>query len=194
MHAAVLAAFPESRQQGQGRILWRLDEGRHDHLLYIVSPGEPDLTHLAETAGRPTYSWQSRDYDPFLGRLRSGQQWAFRLRANPVHNARPADGVSRGKRLAHVTTAQQARWFHRRAEANGFTVVDGSAGEPDVILRARHILRFDRRGQTVTLATAMFEGMLRVEEPAALRAALINGIGPAKGYGCGLLTLASVQA
>ena len=33
MHAAVLAAFPESRDDG--RILWRLDEGRHDVVLNV---------------------------------------------------------------------------------------------------------------------------------------------------------------
>jgi CRISPR system Cascade subunit CasE len=192
LHAAVLAAFPElqERQPVEGRILWRLDEGRHDHVLYIVSPGKPDLTHLVEVAGRPTYGWQTREYDPFLERLQSGQRWAFRLRANPVHNARRADGVSRGKRLAHVTAAQQTRWFHRRAEVSGFVVVDGSAGEPNMILRARRTLRFDRHGKTVTLSTAVFEGILRVEDSDALRTALTNGIGPAKGYGCGLLTLA----
>jgi CRISPR system Cascade subunit CasE len=192
LHAAVLAAFPESREEPpDGRILWRLDEGSHDHVLYIVSPGQPDLTHLVETAGRPTHGWQTRDYDPFLNRLQPGQQWAFRLRANPVHNARPADGVSRGKRFAHVTAAQQTSWFRRRAEVNGFSVANGAAGEPNMLLRARHTVKFDRRGQTVTLTTAVFEGVLRVEDATALRAALTNGIGPAKGYGCGLLTLAA---
>ncbi|MGH8922939.1 MAG: type I-E CRISPR-associated protein Cas6/Cse3/CasE, partial [Actinomycetes bacterium] len=38
MHAAVLAAFPESREEPcTGRILWRVDEGRHDAILYVVS-------------------------------------------------------------------------------------------------------------------------------------------------------------
>ena len=43
----------------------------------------------------------------------------------------------------------------------------------------------------MTLSTALFEGVLRVEDPAVLRTALVSGIGPAKGYGCGLLTLAA---
>src|SRR4051794_5740870 len=79
MHAAVLAAFPESRDESiPGRILWRLDEGHHDVVLYLVSPDKPDLTHLVETIGRPTYGWQTRDYDPFLDRLTAGERWAFR--------------------------------------------------------------------------------------------------------------------
>jgi CRISPR system Cascade subunit CasE len=195
MHAAVLAAFPESRApgprdaDGEGRVLWRLDEGRHDVVLWVVSPGKPDLTHLVESVGRPTYGWQTRDYGPFLDRLATGDRWAFRLLANPVHNARPLD-QGRGKRLGHVTVAQQTGWLLRQAERHGFTVVDGSTGEPDLVVRSRRTQRFPRRDRTVTLATAVFEGHLRVVDPGALRAALRGGIGPGKGYGCGLLTLA----
>ncbi|GAA5119008.1 type I-E CRISPR-associated protein Cas6/Cse3/CasE [Pseudonocardia adelaidensis] len=192
LHAAVLAAFPSSRPEpDEGRILWRLDQGQHDHLLYVVSPLAPDLTHLAESVGRPTYGWQTKDYEPFLGKLTAGDRWAFRLRANPVHNAPPADGNSRGKRLPHVTADQQTAWFLQRAQRAGFSVVDGTAGAPDVVLRDRRAVRFDRRGRIVTLNTALFEGTLVVEDPAALRTALVAGIGPGKGYGCGLLTLAA---
>ena len=188
MHAAVLAAFPESRDDG--RILWRLDEGRHDVVLYLVSPDKPDLTHLVETIGRPTYGWQTRDYGPFLDRLAVGERWVFRLTANPVHHVRPVDG-GRGKRVGHVTAAQQTDWFHRQAQRNGFCVVTGSADAPDLVLRSRRTLRFDRRGRMVTLSTAVFEGSLQVDDPELLRKALVAGIGPGKGYGCGLLTLAA---
>lgn len=188
MHAAVLAAFPETR--ADGRVLWRLDDGAHDVVLYVVSPDKPDLTHLVESIGRPTYGWQTRDYGPFLERLGAGERWAFRLLANPVHNAPPADG-GRGKRVGHVTVAQQTAWFRRQSERHGFAVLDGAAGEPDLVVRSRRTWRFARRDRTVTLSTAVFEGTLRVNDPDALRAALTGGIGPAKGYGCGLLTLAA---
>lgn len=191
IHAAVLAAFPESLAQAErGRVLWRLDEGSFDPVLYVVSPGRPDLTHLVEAAGRPTYGWRTGHYGDFLQRLATGSRWAFRLRANPVHNAR-ADAGERGKRFAHVTADQQTAWFLRQAERHGFAVDDASAGAPDVVVRARRTFRFDRDGQTVTLATAVFEGTLRVVEVEALRSALVEGIGPGKGYGCGLLTLAA---
>jgi CRISPR system Cascade subunit CasE len=192
LHAAILAAFPSARPEpDESRILWRLDPGSHDHLLYIVSPLEPDLTHLVESVGRPMYGWRTKDYGPFLGKLAAGDRWAFRLRANPVHNAPPADRESRGRRLPHVTAAQQTQWFLQRAQRAGFSVADGTAGAPDLVLRDRRVLRFDRRGRTVTLTTALLEGTLVVDDPAALRSALVGGIGPGKGYGCGLLTLAA---
>ncbi len=192
LHASVLAAFPASRPApAEGRILWRLDEGQHDHLLYIVSPTEPDLTHLAESIGRPTQGWLTRDYQPFLDKVAAGDRWAFRLRSNPVHNTAAPGPNSRGKRQPHVTAAQQTDWLHRQAARHGFTIPTGSSDAPDLLLRSRRTVRFDRRGRTVTLSTAVFEGSMRVDDPAALRAALVGGIGPAKGYGCGLLTLAA---
>lgn len=191
LHAGVLAGFPESLNAPEGgRVLWRLDTGEHDAVLYVVSPEKPDLTHLVEEIGRPTYGWQTRDYGPFLDRLAPGDRWAFRLRANPVHNVRPPGG-GRGKRHGHVTAAQQTAWFDAQAARRGFTVPETAAGAPDMILRDRRTLRFDRRGRTVTLATAVVEGSLVVEDPELLRAALVGGIGPGKGYGCGLMTLAA---
>jgi CRISPR system Cascade subunit CasE len=191
LHAGILAGFPDSLgAPEEGRVLWRLDTGEHDAVLYVVSPEKPDLTHLVEQIGRPTYGWQSRDYGPFLERLAAGDRWAFRLLANPVHNVRPADG-GRGKRHGHVTAAQQSEWFRRRAERSGFGIPLTNAGAEDVVLRARRTLRFERGGRRVTLATATFEGTLVVEDPAALRASLVGGIGPGKGYGCGLMTLAA---
>lgn len=191
VHAAVLAAFPSDlRTPSEGRILWRLDETAHDVVLYVVSPAEPDLTHLAESVGRPTYGWQTKDYQPFLDKLVDGETWSFRLRVNPVHNVPPPDG-GRGKRVAHVTVAQQTSWFHQRTSRHGFRIADGSADAPDLLLRSRNTLRFNRGGRDVTIATAVFEGTLTVDDPIALRAALVGGIGPGKGYGCGLLTLAT---
>lgn len=190
MHAAVLAAFPDGHATPttQARVLWRLDDANHDVVLYVVSPTPPDLTHLVETVGRPTYGWETRDYRPLLDKIAAGDRWAFRLRANPVHNARRADGTQRGQRVAHVTVKQKAAWFLRQAEHNGFSL---PGTEPDIVVRSQQTVRFTRGPRTVTLSTAIFEGQLHIEDPERLRAALITGIGPAKGYGCGLLTLAA---
>lgn len=195
VHAAVLCAFPDADPADaatKGRVLWRLDPAAHDAVLYVVSPEKPDLTHLVESVGRPTYGWQTRDYTPFLDRLDAGDRWSFRLLANPVHNMRTdPNAAGRGRRVGHVTADQQTAWFLRQAERHGFSVVDGSAGAPDLVVRSRRTLRFERKGSDVTIATAVFEGNLQVVDADQLRSALVGGIGPAKGYGCGLLTLAA---
>jgi CRISPR system Cascade subunit CasE len=202
MHAAVLAAF-HAGSGDVGRVLWRVDQDQKHTWLYLVSAAEPDLTHLIDQAGWPaTQTWQTRDYGTLLSRLEPGQEWAFRLRANPTRSVR-GDGGGRGKRVAHVTVAQQMDWLVHRAPSLGIDI--GKSEEPSMVLSARGVDQFRRRsgeperGRTsdrrsswgqVTVAWAQFDGRLTVVDPDPLRTALTGGVGAAKAYGCGLLTLA----
>ncbi len=195
LHAAVLAAFPPGTptETDSGRVLWRVDEGQdHAIWLYVVSPENPDLTHLVEQAGWPTQSaWETRDYNPFLERIAAGQRWAFRLTANPTRTVTDEAGISR--RLGHVTAEQQQNWLLERAETNGFRVAETGKEIPDVVISGRVKKTFRRGEKTVTLTTARFDGQLEVTDADALRRLLTNGLGRAKGYGCGLATLAPLQ-
>lgn len=202
LHAAVLHAFPEpERLQGEGgRILWRLDQAaRHSAILYLASPEEPDLTHLVEQAGWPARGtdegWETRAYGKLLAALDVKQQWAFRLTANPVHHVKTAPDKPR-RWHAHVTAEQQLGWLLDRSARNGFAVAENADGEPNVTVQDRSWLRFTKTGEVHGLAirTATYEGVLTVEDPEALRQALVRGIGKAKAYGCGMLTLAPLPA
>ncbi len=195
MHAAVLSSFPPGVPQDAGRVLWRLDRSDTDLTLYVSSAQRPDLTHVIEQAGWPALNetWQTVDISPFLGRLEAGQRWAFRLTGNPTHAVREGER-GRGKVMAHVTVDQQIGWLLQKAERHGFAVPHNSFGEPELRLHDRQIHRFVRRSdgseRTVVLSTATFDGVLEVADADALRASIVDGIGRAKGYGCGLLTLA----
>ena len=86
----------------------------------------------------------------------------------------------------------QLNWLLENAPRHGFSV------SSDDIVTARviesHLLSFQRNSHQsrnmVRITTARFEGELTVVDAAALRHTLMNGIGRARGYGCGLLTLA----
>ncbi|WP_119696079.1 type I-E CRISPR-associated protein Cas6/Cse3/CasE [Microbacterium halotolerans] len=199
LHAAVLAGFPDPSATMNGRVLWRLDNSAHVAKLFIVSPTQPDLTHLAEQGGWPTLpdSWGSKPYEKLLDRVANDQRYRFRLTANPVHNERRPDG-QRGKPRGHVTVAQQEKWLLDRQERHGFAISElpGSGSdrsEYDVVVRDRKLLVFHRRETKVTLRTASYEGTLTVTDREAFVASLCLGIGRAKGYGCGLLTVAPVM-
>ncbi|MFC7326649.1 type I-E CRISPR-associated protein Cas6/Cse3/CasE [Marinactinospora rubrisoli] len=207
MHAAVMASFaeePAPTPEG-GRVLWRLDRNsRTEVFCYIVSPAKPDLTHVVEQAGWPTtQTWETRDYLPLLTRLEAGQTWSFRLTANPVHSIRNKDGVPT-KVTAHRTPRHQLAWLLQRQEANGFQIVTKPPGQrrtPDdvheVIVHDRHSRQFgkteaDGKQNRVPLVSVTFDGRLEVTDPDALRRMLVRGLGRAKAYGCGLMTLAPV--
>lgn len=193
LHAAVLSGFADARPTEEGRVLWRLDtHGRHRVLLYIVSPEKPDLTHLVEQAGWPTTeAWQTGAYDGLLDSLEPEQRWQFSLTANPVRSGK-REGWADTKPLAHVTVKQQEQWLLDRANRLGFRIGQSSVGEDELDLAVvdRSVRRFDRDKARVTISTATFEGHLYVDNVDRLRRSLTFGIGRAKSYGCGLLTLA----
>jgi CRISPR system Cascade subunit CasE len=187
LHAIVAASFPSSlTEQLSQRHLWRIDRLGHSLYLLVASPLKPDFSHLIEQLGwaGSQQTWETKPYDPFLDHLQEGQEWRFRLRANPTHSVKREESSSeRGIVRACVKIDDQKQWLKARAQKqgfalNGFELVD------------RNVSKFERQGQTVTLHIATFEGHLRVEDPTLLREALTNGIGRAKAYGCGLLTLA----
>jgi CRISPR system Cascade subunit CasE len=197
IHAAVLHGFPEpERPQGGGRILWRLDQSsRHDALLYIASPEEPDLTHLVEQAGWSVRDaaggWDTRPYGKLLASLDSGQRWAFRLTANPVHYVRVKSDEPK-RWLPHATPGQQMRWLLDRCASRGFTIPAKADGAPNLTIHDRSWLRFSKgeERRDVTIRAVGYEGVLEVQDAELLRDSLVSGIGKAKAYGCGMLTLA----
>ena len=196
LHAAVLASFPDPSATDSGRVLWRLDRAQNLAKLIVVSPAQPDFTHLAEQAGWPTLSdsWTSVSYSKVLDRLEQGQEYRFRLTANPTHSPPPGASEKRGKVYGHVTVARQEQWLLSRQERCGFAVLPDSGGEElQLLVRDRTTISFSRRETRVTLRVASYEGVLRVTDPDAFVRTLCGGIGRAKGYGCGLLTIAPAR-
>ncbi|MBE1877451.1 type I-E CRISPR-associated protein Cas6/Cse3/CasE [Myceligenerans pegani] len=194
MHAAVLGGFDHlgADSGSRGRVLWRVDQTAEALVVYVVSEAEPDLDTpggLLEQAGRPG-TQKTRPYSRVLDQLEPGQRWAFRLRGNPVKSVRD-DSSQRGQRVARLGIAGQTEWLTRKAERLGIDV-----GEPETetfAITRRGVDQFIRATggrRTVTIAWAQFDGTLEVRDADLLRQALTNGVGPAKGYGCGLLTLA----
>lgn len=187
LHAAVLAAFPDPSPRPEGRVLWRLDIAGPTAHVFVVSPTRPDLTHIAEQAGWPSLEETAlvRPYAPLLERIQDGEHYTFRLTANPTHSLAPADGP-RGKVFGHVTAAQQEQWLRERQQRAGFEI-------DALVVKERQTLSFSRRETRVTLRIASYEGLLTVADRTMFVNALTHGIGRAKGYGCGLLTIAPAR-
>ncbi|MEI2777231.1 MAG: type I-E CRISPR-associated protein Cas6/Cse3/CasE [Tetrasphaera sp.] len=202
MHAAVMGSHPDLVEDGGQRVLWRVDRTtNHDVQLYVVSPTAPDFVGLIERAGWPTQpQWDCTAYEPFLGKLADRQMWRFRLTANPVRVLPKlvGDPKRRGRVSPHLTVAQQREWLVKRSSSWGFALP--SDAELGVLsdVSERHTVSFGRRSEraersTVTLTRASFAGLLTVVDAAVFRSALVDGMGRAKAYGCGLMTLAPAQ-
>ena len=206
MHAAILQnCFHDSQWEGgePPRILWRLDRHQKGYYLYIQSPVRADLTQLAEEAGWPEIasSFGVKSYQHFLDQLTEGTSWNFRLVATPTRAVK-SEGAKRSKRIPIVKDEERIKWLASRAEGWGFEIPrisvnppTGDATDLAVAIVEKERIRFQRGksgrpGSLVTLNWVAFEGILTVKDPELLRIAMLNGLGAAKAYGCGLLTLA----
>ncbi len=196
LHAAVESSFPSDAEK-DNRNLWRIDRLKNTMYLLVLSNGKPDFSHIIDQFGWPgaEQKWETRNYSPLMERIESGQQWQFRLRANPVHSvkssidAETGGSSQRGKVYAHVTVQQQEQWLMERAEKNGFRLRKSS-----FCVVQQEVRKFFRNGKPVTLGIATFEGILEVADAPLFIDALTSGIGRAKAYGCGLLTIARIPS
>ena len=204
MHAAVCSAFPPDIDDTDARVLWRVDRNRHENVLYIVGPEKPTAAGIVEQAGYDTRPAQSLDYNRLLGSLQKGQRWRFELLANPTYSQ--SNNGKRGKVKAHVSVEHQLDWLYKRAEKAGFVLAPRAHDEATEDERARWSVNDEtaiverrtldfRKGEDrrhIRIVTARYRGTLEVKDPELLRATLTHGIGRARGYGCGLMTLAAV--
>jgi CRISPR system Cascade subunit CasE len=212
LHAALLGGL--SRQPVTERVLWRLDTEPHRMAVLVLTESRPSWEHLVEQAGWPGSDDPQalvRPYEPLLDQVVRGREFAFRLRANPVTSTRNPLAPSaaqrkhlesapqpRGVRVAHRTAAHQLTWLTERIEKWGFSLLTSAEGGPAVQLVARDRLSFSKSAgegrRRVTLQTATFDGLLRVEDAKCARDTLLAGVGPGKAYGLGLVTLAPPRA
>ncbi|GFE57227.1 type I-E CRISPR-associated protein Cas6/Cse3/CasE [Geobacter sp. AOG1] len=93
----------------------------------------------------------------------------------------------------HVATLIQdagLEWLKSREEEYGFSVVQSGTRADGY---CQHRLYKSKSAKPVTFSTLEFDGVLTVTEPGIfLEKCLFNGIGPAKGFGCGLMLVRRV--
>lgn len=178
MHATVEGCFTPD---DASRKLWRLDYLHGQPYLLVLSQQQPDFSHLVEQFGYAGDTGESRDCYNLFHMLANGQRYRFRFCGNPVHSIKEGNR-ERGKVVPHVTVPQQEDWFRSKSEGAGFLPESFAVVQRD-------IKKFTRNGKLVTLHTAIFEGVLQITDADRFRQTLCAGIGRAKSYGCGLLTL-----
>lgn len=194
MHRSILRAFPDQSDGGPGRVLFRVEPIRPGDdmprpVVLVQSEKEPAWNQLS-----PNYLLEKPDWKEMsCVHFPVGTQLRFRLRANPTKRLR-ADSRNRegqpieakwiGKRVGLFQEEEQRAWLIRKGGDGGFEVARDLLIVPDSQGRSR------RTGKSVTHAAVRFDGMLRVTDADKFGESLSHGIGAAKGFGFGLLSVA----
>lgn len=194
VHQAIWRLFQDGGNT-QRDFLYRCVETDQFPYFFVVSKREP-----VDEQG--LWSIQVKNYAP---RLVNDQRLAFSLCANPVIT-KPGRGGKpvrhdvvmntkkqlreKGRSISQAALIQKAgsEWLEKRAAQNGFCIervrVDGYR---------QHRLLKPRREHSVQFSSVDLNGLLTVVDAEQLQHALVNGIGPAKGFGCGLLLIRPVS-
>jgi CRISPR system Cascade subunit CasE len=187
MHRTLMSAFP-TKLEGKERVLYRLEISRTLPYLVILLQSEltPDWSRL-EQRDYLLGPVQIKLFDP---QFRVGQTLAFRLAANPTKRLKSALKDEPGKRVSLFRPEEQEIWLNRKAIQNGFSVLNVQVTN----LSEQLAFKKDKdQRMKITHHGARFDGILQVEDPGLFTLALSGGIGSAKGFGFGLLSLAKAS-
>jgi len=220
MHRTLMRAFPEvSIAEGDNArerygVLFRadMDDSGDRVKLYVQSIVKPDWSFLA---GLDDYLMEEpdppKDFMEAYQKLQSGQVLVFRLRANPTKRiAKPGDGSAylKGKRVGLLREEEQIAWLIRKGlerekgKPGGFEIlmkeVKNRNGEVRLVPRVNVCCEGKQKGRKMeeerphetTHLAVRFDGVLKVTDPSVFRETIIKGIGPAKAFGFGLLSVA----
>ncbi|MBC7236474.1 MAG: type I-E CRISPR-associated protein Cas6/Cse3/CasE [Chloroflexi bacterium] len=191
LHRTVMAAFPAILPPDE-RVLFRVDtDARSGQLALLVqSQYAPDWSHVQREPGYLLPGTAPEVKEVHLP-LMSGQVLAFRLRANPTVKKKshrdskelPVNGV----RLGLAKEEEQRAWLERKGEQHGFRVLWAQ-----IIPEGMQVSYSGRGAGARRLAhlAVRFEGLLQVADAEVFRQAVRDGIGSAKAFGFGLLSLA----
>lgn len=192
-----------------------VDESRRCIIVYVQSLIEPDWSFLS--AVRNYLSSDSHKLNPACkdvsgaySQLQVNQTFSFRLRANPTKRiARVAGGNPKlkGKRVGLLREEDQISWLVRKGQEReidkpgGFELLTQHALPSNTeahdvpLVRVRQEgkqggrKRGNGRSHTTTHLSVLFDGILRITDADNFRETLTRGIGSAKAYGFGLLSI-----
>jgi hypothetical protein len=114
---------------------------------------------------------------------------------NPVPDSLPKDAIERDRVLRQRWDPWR-KWLDQLGAKHGFRVVDRQ--ESPLLMQTVHTAVRNRKGANPKKQidwrynAGLFEGVLICIDPDQLRDAITNGIGPAKAFGFGLLSVARV--
>ena len=207
-----MAAMTKSDGYQIHKLVWNLfadDPDRKRDFIYRHEPvnGWPTFYTVSQREPQDASGmWEvtPKEYRP---NLQTGQRLGFTLCANPIRSKRDENkrqhrhdvimeaklkikGRSENIDVPDIVQEQGVRWLLDRAASHGFSV------SPEGI-RAdgyrQHRIFKGKGNQQITFSTVDFNGILTVIDPAVfIDKCLFDGIGPAKGFGCGLMLVRRV--
>ncbi|MCW1918125.1 type I-E CRISPR-associated protein Cas6/Cse3/CasE [Rhodobacter sp. KR11] len=192
---------PARRMDAHHRLLWAAftdgPDRRRDFLWREEAPGA--FMTLSARPPEPSNLFAPPETRDFAPQLAEGDRLAFALRANATRDRKGKGRVDvvmdalhglpqaeRAARRMELAQTEGRAWMDRQGAKSGFSILSLQVGDYSVAALPGH--RGPRKDQP-QFGILDMTGMLTVTDPAAFVAALSQGFGRAKSYGCGLMLI-----
>lgn len=181
LHQRIMQAFPDE-QCNNPRTDWNIlfrQEPNSDVIL-VQSGLEPDWSQLPK--GYLTKQ-AMKPFEPQTSQLEAGRIVQFRLKANPSKRDKQT-----GKIIGLLHQADQMAWLERQASQHGFSLLSAN------VVPTANVFGVKSKGTApIRIVTVLYQGVLQITDPGLFVAAIQQGIGRGRSYGCGLLSIAPIQ-
>lgn len=191
LHQAVWDLFGDNPDRKRD-FLYRLEYLGRMPLVYTVSARAP-------IDNKGLWHMESKKYAP---KLENGMNLGFNMRINPTvkrdgkrhdvvmdakHKTRINDGSRKKISTQELIVDSCEKWLERRAKENGFKISQFRADGYQQI-------QFNKTtgGKPVRYSTVDVIGTLEVVESRLFGDMLFKGLGPGKGFGCGLMLVRKI--
>ncbi|WP_440950730.1 type I-E CRISPR-associated protein Cas6/Cse3/CasE [Methanosphaerula subterraneus] len=156
--------------------------------------------------------WEIDEPKLYAPKIHEGQRFSFMLRANPVKKRSVNDGPEKKERIIRHDVVMDAKvrmdyknlpvnerpevqeivhqagttWLAEKGAMHGFAI---DAEEIHTDAYQTHSFWKPSAQRPISFSTIDFSGILTVTHPEKFTNALFYGIGPAKGFGCGMMMI-----
>ncbi len=195
-HQLVWQLFADDVER-QRDFIYRYEASNGCPIFHTVSERQP-------VGDSKIWNIHTKEYKP---KLQSGQLLGFTVCANPIRAKREDNGQQKrhdvimeeklklkkeGKDfdMPDIVQTKGLQWLEERADTHGFSIKPSNVRVDGY----RQHKFFKKKGNnSISLSTVDFNGILTVTAPDVfIEKCLFKGIGPAKGFGCGLMMVRRV--
>jgi CRISPR system Cascade subunit CasE len=170
VHRHLWKAFPDMPEADRPFLFRREIYRRGTLRVLMLSSVEPSGGSLSGGCSL----LRVREFNPSL---REGQSLRFMLHANPVKCL-----SGERCRVPLIREDEQVEWLRRKL-APGAELVEA-------VPVGKEAMYFKKRGMGGKVVAVTFTGVLRISSPSGMMDIIRSGVGPAKSFGCGMLTVA----
>ncbi len=191
LHQLVMKAFPDGVTRAGANVLHRLEIDVGNAILLVQSEIKPNWDYIHHDLLPPASPFDLLP-NPAIREindleLEEGRILQFRLTANPTIKKVRRD--KNGKRLNSNRVPlkreeKQLVWLQNKGKLHGFIIH---------YAQISHMQKQSSKKHNLTLFTVQFDGHLQIIDACKFSHAMKTGIGPAKAFGCGLLSIALAQ-